>query len=191
MIIDVGVKGIMVELVEYPRNAYRPLVNMAMATWEYGEDSWRDMLPIDRFDIALRVLSNNALPLGRENISFLFRISNLSRASFDQIARQRIGATFASLSSCYVHDDTNIRLPNEIGNKHYKDIADLIDKVKDKYLSMVKEGISPQSARMILPIGLEHSFYFSITLEALMAFCKRRLCFSEQEDTVAVAWLMR
>lgn len=194
----IGVKDIKVGLIDCTENPYKSIVDMALATW--GTTSlkrWEILSPEERFYVVSRVFKRKALPLGLESLIFLFSIENVSRSSFDQIARTRIGATISSLGWNNIHTQTGFRIPNEIAKKRQNDfdflyeLEQCLSHIKDLYHRMVEDGISWQSAREILPLGLLHQFYFSITYMALQNFCSRRLCFSEKEDTVAVSWLMR
>lgn len=191
-----GVKGIEVDLVQCIENPYKNMVNMALATWGSKLEKWSMITPEERFGVVKQVMNRKALPLGKESPIFLFGITGVTRSSFDQIARQRVGSTFSSLGWNNVHLENGFRVSNEIldnnyGETYYFKIIDLVDKIKVLYSDMIKDGISWQSAREVLPLGMLHWFHFSITFEALLAFCSRRCCFSEKEDTVAVAWLMR
>jgi thymidylate synthase ThyX len=189
-----GVKGLKVTLEHSIDNPYKGIVDMALATWGSDIHKWEKMIPEERFGVFTKVMQRRALPLGRECPIFLFGIDGASRASFDQIARQRIGSTFSSLGWNNVHNATGFRISNEIieNNSEWEsEISIVLEQVKTLYKKMIDSGISWQSSRALLPLGLIHKFYFSVTYEALIAFCSRRLCFSEMEDTVAVAWLMR
>ncbi len=191
--IYVGVNEIKVDLISYPPNPYKVIVEMALTTWGSNLKKWILLSPEERFYAVSSVLRKKALPLGLESPLFVFGVSNVSRSSFDQIARTRIGATISSLGWNNIHSETGFRIPNEIFDKYdkYEEISSCLEKIKSLYCDMVLNGISWQSAREILPLGLLHWFYFSITYLALQNFCSRRLCFSEKEDTVATAWLMR
>ena len=191
-----GVDNIKVDLVSTVDNPYRGIVNMALATWGSELNKWPVLTPEERFHVTLKVLQKKALPLGKESPIFLFGVTGVSRSSFDQIARQRIGSTFSSVGWNNVHSKNGVRVPNEIvqginKDNHIKLITECVQKCKETYSKLIEDGISWQSAREFLPMGLLHWFYFSLTYEALLAFCARRCCFSEKEDTVAVAWLMR
>ncbi len=188
----VGVEGIEVNLVSRPNNPYRGMVDMALATWGSDIESWSKLSPEERFSVVKRVMLRKALPLGKESPSFLFSISGVTRSAFDQIARQRIGSTFSSLGWNNIHTENGFRISNEVSkNFSRSEIENFVNCSKKIYSDMIKSGISWQSAREVLPIGLLHWFHFNVTFEALVSFCNRRLVFCEKEDTVATAWLMR
>ncbi len=188
-----GAEGIEVNLVDYPRNPYKNIMEMTLATWGSKINKWKLLSPEERFGVVKLALNRKALPLGLESPTFLFSIDNVSRSSFDQIARQRIGSTFSSSGWCNIHTKTGIRIPREISDNpvSYMLFVKECNSIKELYYNLINNKISWQAARTILPMSLTHKFYFSVNFMSLIAFCGRRLCFSEQEDTVATAWLMR
>ena len=94
-----GVRGISVELLDYPNNPYVAIFDMAASTWGDKIHKWDSVTPEARFWVVKSVLEFKSLPNAMESISFTFAVENCSRSAFDQIARARIGATFACLYS--------------------------------------------------------------------------------------------
>jgi len=193
-----GVSSVFVDLIQSLENPYYNLTEMALTTWgDTNVRKWKYLTPQERFEVTKNVLMRKALPLGKESLIFLFAIEGVSRGAFDQIARQRIGATFSSLSKAAIRQpNSKIIVANEViknksGEVFCEELSRITDDIKKLYYTMLEQGISWQAAGQILPLDITHNFTFSVTFEALTAFCGRRLCFSEQEDTVAVAWLMR
>jgi len=189
-----GVRGISAEMVDFPRNPYKMLYEFAVATWGSEEypTMWDKTKPEHRFIVVKNVLANKALPLGNEALQFSFIIRKPSRAAFDQHARQRIGATFASQG---VRDNSRLlsgfRVPNEIWRNEEKRTA-LIKTalaVKKMYYILVSsgEGNSYQAARSIMNMGWTHNYKYSVNFMALKGYMAQRLVASEQEDTVATA----
>jgi len=190
-----GVKGIKVELYDYPVNPYKAICNIAVSTWNKKMDIWPLIIPEARFWIVKAVLDFKSLPNAMESFSFTFGIEGCSRSSFDQIARARIGAVFGSMGwRDSSHSDIGFRVPQSI----WDDTESLIDfkescyLAKEKYHKLVQKGQSNwQDARAFLPISACHSFTMAMNYMALRNFCGKRLAFHEQADTVAVAWLVR
>lgn len=189
-----GVRGVSAETIDCPVNPYRLLFEFAVATW--GSEEYPTMWPKTksehRFIVVKNVLANKALPLGNESLQFSFIIRGPSRAAYDQHARQRIGATFASQG---VRDNSRLlsgfRVPNEIWRNEAKR-EELISSalwIKKVYYLMLKsgEGNSFQAARCIMPMGWTHNYKYSVNFMALKDYMSRRLVASEQEDTVATA----
>ena len=189
-----GVRGVTAEMIDYPKNPYRLLFEFAVATWGSEEypTMWQKTKPEQRFIVVKNVLENKALPLGNEALQFSFIIRGPSRAAFDQHARMRIGATFASQG---VRDNSRLlsgfRVPNEIWRDIQKreEIISSALWIKKVYYLMLKsgEGNSYQAARCIMPMGWTHNYKFSVNYMALKGYMARRLVASEQEDTVATA----
>lgn len=189
-----GVRGITAQMINYPQNPYRLLFEFAVATW--GEESYPEMWPLTtpehRFTVVKNVLAGKALPLGNEALQFSFIIRGVSRAAFDQHARQRIGATFASQG---VRDNSRLlsgfRVPNEIWRNKEKreEVISSALWIKKVYYQILKtgEGNSFQAARCIMPMGWTHNYKYTTNFEALKGYMARRLVASEQEDTVATA----
>jgi len=189
-----GVRGITAEMIDYPQNPYRLLFEFAVATW--GSEEYPTMWPITspehRFIVVKNVLANKALPLGNEALQFSFIIRGPSRAAFDQHARQRLGATFASQG---VRDNSRLmsgcRVPNEIWRNTEKrdEFISSALWIKKVYYQMLKSGTgnSFQAARAIMLMSWTHNYKYSTNFEALKGYMSRRLVASEQEDTVATA----
>jgi hypothetical protein len=153
---------------------------------------WPLATPENRFYVVKNVLAGKALPLGTEAVNFSFIIRGPSRAAFDQHARQRLGATFASQG---VRDNSRllsgVRVPNEI----WRDIdkRDLFIResigAKMTYYALVTKGKgnSYQAARAAMQMSWTHNYKYSVNFEAMKGYMSRRLVASEQEDTVATA----
>lgn len=189
-----GVRGVKVEMIDFPENPYKLLYEFAVATWgpEEYPTMWERTKPEHRFHVVKNVLANKALPLGNEALQFSFIIRGVSRAAFDQHARMRVGATFASQG---VRDNSRLlsgfRVPNEIWKNEQKR-EELISSaiwIKKVYYLMLKsgEGNSFQAARCIMPMGWTHNYKHTVNFMALKGYMARRLVASEQEDTVATA----
>ncbi len=189
-----GVRGITVQTIDYPKNPYRLLYEFAVATWgdEKYDEMWPKTKPEHRFIVVKNVLANKALPLGNEAIQFSFIIRGPSRASFDQHARQRVGATFASQG---VRDNSRLlagcRVPNEIWRDKEKRDEFISSALwaKKAYYRMLKSGTgnSFQAARAMMLMSWTHNYKYSTNYMALKGYMAQRLVASEQEDTVAVA----
>lgn len=189
-----GVKGIKVELYDANVNPYKAMFNMVTSTWGKKIDKWPDVSPESRFKVIKAVLEFKALPGAMEHPTFCFGIERCSRSAFDQIARARIGAVFASQGwRDNDHSDVGFRIPQAIVEAGKSDdMRRVYEACKNLYHELVKTGQANwQDARAILPISACHMFSMSINYLALRNFCNKRLKFCEQADTVAVAWLMR
>jgi len=180
-------------------NVYAGMFAMAVSTWggawDSSVDKWNNAPVKARRDVVLAVLQRKALPLALEHPTFLFEIMGCSRSAFDQIARARIGTTFASMG---VRDNAHPDLDVVVPPKVYDDLESLTTFIKGvlatkrAYVNLLKQGQrSWQDARAVLPMGSVHRFMMNVNYAALSGFMAKRLMFEEQYDTVAVAWKMR
>jgi len=190
-----GVRNLTAELIDHTVNPYKILYEIAVATWgpEEYPTMWPKASPENRFYVVKNVLKGKALPLGNEAVNFSFIIRSASRASFDQHARQRVGAMFASQG---VRDNSRLlsgfRVPNEIWRnvKKRNEVIKNVLQAKILYYKLISDkvqGNSFQAARCIFQMGWTHNYKFSVNFEALKSYMSRRLVASEQEDTVATA----
>lgn len=194
-----GVEGIQVDLIDGPVNPYKAMYAMAVSTWgrvgSKAIDRWNLVSPNARVAVVRAVLDGHALPLAMEAPKFTFEISNLSRWAFDQIVRARVGVVYASMGT---RDNCHLDLPFRMHEATWNDsvkrmmFATNAKLAKDNYRAVVESGKGNwQEARSWLPISVVHRFTMSLNYSALSNLCSRRMSFSEAEDTVAVAWLLR
>lgn len=190
-----GVEDIAVEIYAWTTRPYRSIFNMATATWGKKIDKWPDVNAINRYRVVKSVLDFQSLPNAMESISFTFGVEGCSRSAFDQIARARIGAVFGSMGwRDNDHSDASFRIPENIWlDENARNLVmATADMEKAAYHSMVEGGQHNwQNARAVMGIMFEHRFSCAFNYMALRNFMAKRLKFCEQEDTVAVAWLMR
>jgi thymidylate synthase (FAD) len=88
--------------------------------------------------------------------------------------------------ACYIVDRTyegdNERIEGEVyGIKDYNDLA------LDMYKALLREGVAPEQARMVLPQSTLTEFYWSGSLDAFADMCKLRLKGDTQYETRLVA----
>lgn len=194
-----GVEGIQVDLVPgaYMQNPYRALYTMATATWGRVFDTrrWEEVSPQARFSVVQAVLGRKTLPNAMESPSFMFEIAGVSRSSFDQVARLRIGAVFGSIGwRDNNHSNIGFRVPEAIyaDQNAFQMFVDNAHDAKRRYIDYLANGQGNwQDARAFLPISACHRYTMSINYMAMQNFMAKRLQFNEQADTVATAWLMR
>lgn len=192
-----GVEGISVDLIDSPKNPYKAIFDLATATWgdEIYEEKFEKTSKEGRKMVLEAALTHQTLPSCLEAPKFTWRVQRVSRSSFDQIARVRIGAAIGSLG---VRDnnrsDAGFRIPADLyGNEEIREaIEKHVREGKLLYHKLItKERSSWQSARCILPMGMTHHFYITMNYLSFQQQCAKRLAFCEQPDTVAAFWLMR
>lgn len=194
-----GVEGIQVSLIDGPVNPYRAIFTMATSTWGAATADvaarWSSVTPEDRFEVIRSVLLGQALPLALEAPKFTFSIAGLSRWSFDQIVRARLGVVYASLGT---RDNCHADIPFRFHEATWRNpdklrlAMEVALRAKTTYGMFMDSGLSSwQEARELLPISVVHRFVMAINYASLRTMCASRMTFSEAEDTVAVAWLLR
>lgn len=199
-----GVEGIWVDIIDGPENPYKAIYAMAISTWTpFGSSTlrrWDEASPQTRYEVVRHALEAKALPLAMEAPKFTFEVHGVSRASFDQIARSRIGVVYASLGG---RDNDFSDVPFRISESTWCDPERLESKqraIRAAHVGYIDEierrdssymGPTFETARECLPISVCWRFVISINYASLRGFCSRRMSFSEQPDTVAVAWLIR
>lgn len=194
--VHVGTAGIRVEMIDYPRNPYRTIFEVSVATWgnEEYKTKWDSVTHENRFRVVKAALSGQTLPQAIEPVVFTFIARGASRSAFDQHARQRLATFFSQGVRDNSRLDAGFRIPAELHPAHggdyllYHDILDYIDTYKELYQRILKQGAgSFQSARCLMPIGMTHNYKFSENLGALKSYMAQRLQACEQADTVQVA----
>ncbi|PKL72508.1 thymidylate synthase (FAD) [Candidatus Kuenenbacteria bacterium HGW-Kuenenbacteria-1] len=129
-----------------------------------------------------------------EHASFTFAIQGISRACSHQLVRHRI-ASYSQQSQRYV--DFNAKgfdyiIPplikkNSIFLKRFqKDM----DEIFNKYKTLIKNGITPEDARFILPNACETKIVITMNARAFLNFLKERLCNRAQWEIRAMAFQM-
>lgn len=190
-----GVKGITVGLIDWPKNPYKAIFTLATSTWGKRIDKWPLTRPEHRFLVVKAALTGNTLPTALETPKFTFAIEGISRSSFDQTARGRIGFGYGARGvRDNSHADATLRIPEELwdDSELISEAIETFKRVKELYCKILDRGNqSWQSARCILPLGMVYGFSFTGHFKAIMEYCSKRMKLCEQEDTVATAWLMR
>jgi len=189
-----GVSHLRVELVEYPRNPYKAIYEMVTSTWGSRHKWWKrweNATPEGRRLVVVAALQRMTLPQPLESSTFTFKIQGLSRAAFDQLARHRHAGIGSVGSRDNNHKDAALVLPKAL-RKYEDQIRAWWTTTKSLYSFLVDEGQENwQNARFLLPMGMEWRFTWCLNFRGLQDMCSQRLCFHEQYDTVATAWLMR
>ena len=172
-------KSIKVDLVKYDDRdqMLKGTYDFVKATWsETGRES--DTATDEEMKEALhQMLSGKALGLGLETVSFIFRISGITRVDTHQIVRQRIGVTFSQQCTGDRMMHHNDILLEECINSS-EDLNDFIHatlQCKNTYAKMIDDGVSIQAARTILPHNLETFIFMKIDLSTLLFFHMKRI----------------
>lgn len=117
-----------------------------------------------------------------EHYSFTFSIEGISIACLGQLTRHRL-TSFTVQSLRYndlSHDEKiNVVIPEEL-NKNFNDINDIyyksISDSYNNYIQLIEKGYKPQTARYILPQGIETNLIMTMNLRELFHFFDLRYC---------------
>lgn len=174
-------KAIKVDLVKHddPEQSLKGTYDFVKATWsEDGKESERATNQ-EMHDALSAMLSGKALGLGLETISFIFRISGITRIDTHQIVRQRIGVTFSQQCTgdrMMHHND--VLVEESIAQDSYS-LMQFVDSTlscKETYADLIDtRKISIQAARSILPHNLSTFIFMKIDLSTLLFFHKKRI----------------
>lgn len=192
----VSLRDIHVSLIDSSKNPYRSMYNMALMTWGNVTDKWSISSPETRFEVVKQVLEGKLLPLALESPSFVFSVENVSRASFDQIARARVGVVFATKG----FKDNDLRsgsyyVPSIVFNDEdpllFNEYSSLIQMSHSIYDTGIRRGYPNWAMRFVISMFRAYRYLISINFKSLQQLCSMRMIESEMEDTVATAWLFR
>lgn len=203
-----AVQDLTVELFDHPTNPYRVIVEHITSTWGDafpGPDNgvankWLYMSPKYRHKVLIATLTYQAMTTPLEAVNFSFCINGTPRHTFDQAARNRIGAGFCSIGNRDNNKlDAFFQLYPEIWDmmftdpKYKKQVENWAKVTKDMYEATINHPIkgSWQAGRAFLPMSYCHSWKFYMNLLALRGFITRRTMFCEEAPIVAMSWMLR
>lgn len=192
----IGVEGISVEIIDAPKNPYRTIFEVSVATWgneEYAT-KWPLVSPENRFKVVKAALSGQTLPQAVEPVLFSFIVRGPSRSAFDQHARQRLATFFSQGVRDNSRLDAGFRVPAELHPSMggdpvlYEEVVAYVTEYKRLYKKILEKGWgSFQTARCLMPMGMTHNYKFAGNLGVLKSYLAQRLQACEQSDTVQVA----
>ena len=118
-----------------------------------------------------------------------------------QLVKHQVGLVWNEVSRRYVDDEPEFYIPKVWRKKpegsikqgssdetvEY-DIAGTIEYTKQTYKNLLREGIAPEMARMVLPQNMYTEWYWSGTLYAFARVCELRCKDDSQRETRDVAW---
>ena len=120
-----------------------------------------------------------------------------------QLVKHQIGLVWNEVSRRYVDDEPEFYIPKVWRKKpegsikqgsseetvEY-DIAGTIEYTKQTYRNLLKEGIAPEMAGMVLPQNMYTEWYWSGTLYAFARVCELRCKDDSQRETRDIAWMI-
>ena len=118
-----------------------------------------------------------------------------------QLVKHQVGLVWNEVSRRYVDDEPEFYIPKVWRKKPEGsikqgssdetvkyDIAGTIEYTKQTYKNLLREGIAPEMARMVLPQNMYTEWYWSGTLYAFARVCELRCKDDSQRETRDVAW---
>ena len=118
-----------------------------------------------------------------------------------QLVKHQVGLVWNEVSRRYVDDEPEFYIPDVWRKKpegsikqgsseetvEY-DIAGTIEYTKQTYKNLLREGIAPEMARMVLPQNMYTEWYWSGTLYAFARVCELRCKDDSQRETRDITW---
>ncbi|MDD3679812.1 MAG: FAD-dependent thymidylate synthase, partial [Candidatus Shapirobacteria bacterium] len=129
-----------------------------------------------------------------EHASFAFAIEGISRACSHQLVRHRI-ASFSQQSQRYLDFSRKgisyIIPPNISYSKtRKKRFEEMMEEIEKSYQELIKEGVTPEDGRFILPNACETKIIVTMNARSLANFFRLRTCFRAQWEIRALAMAM-
>ena len=117
-----------------------------------------------------------------------------------QLVKHQVGLVWNEVSRRYVDDEPEFYIPQVWRKRPDKsikqgssnetieyDISGSIEFVNQTYKNLLREGVAPEMARMILPQNLYTEWYWSGTLYAFSRVCNLRCAKDTQSETREIA----
>ena len=117
-----------------------------------------------------------------------------------QLVKHQVGLVWNEVSRRYVDDEPEFYIPQVWRKRPDKsikqgssdetteyDISGSIEFVNQTYKNLLREGVAPEMARMVLPQNLYTEWYWSGTLYAFSRVCNLRCAKATQSETREIA----
>ena len=117
-----------------------------------------------------------------------------------QLVKHQVGLVWNEVSRRYVDDEPEFYIPQVWRKRPDKsikqgssdetteyDISGSIEFVNQTYKNLLREGVAPEMARMVLPQNLYTEWYWSGTLYAFSRVCNLRCAKDTQSETREIA----
>lgn len=141
---------------------------------EYETAEYTDIIKF----IKDRLVTNHWAPV--RQLNFVFYIEGISRVTSAQLRSHSVGVNRTERSQRHVivgNNSTDFIIPEVV-----KGGRSVLNDVKDVYNENIQAGVAKEDARYILPMGSTTSLQISFSFEALVNFCRQRLCFAAQKE---------
>jgi thymidylate synthase (FAD) len=169
--------------------------------WDYSEESGDALSIRDRKLISYLGTQGHWSPFAHTSLTF--RISAPIFVA-RQLVKHQVGGVWNEVSRRYVDDPPAFYLPKVWRGKPENvkqgssgvvdissiDIALLQESVLDYYIALLKAGVAPEQARMVLPQNTMTEWWWTGSLMFFARVCKQRLDSHAQEETRCIAQLI-
>jgi thymidylate synthase (FAD) len=169
--------------------------------WDYNEESGDALSIRDRKLISYLGTHGHWSPFAHTSLTF--RISAPIFVA-RQLVKHQVGGVWNEVSRRYVDDPPAFYLPKVWRGKPENakqgssgvvdisniDIALLQESVLDYYIALLKAGVAPEQARMVLPQNTMTEWWWTGSLMFFARVCKQRLDPHAQEETRCIAQLI-
>ncbi len=126
-----------------------------------------------------------------EHISFTFHVKGISRACLAQLSRHRhISLSVRSQRYCR-EDNFDYVNPCRVGTVGSLAVCNAVDDAKRNYRKLLKAGLKPEDARMVLPNACCTELYLTANARSLIEMSHLRLCTRAQREIRELFSLMR
>jgi len=111
-----------------------------------------------------------------EHVYFTFELKDISVALSRELLEHRI-ASHTAMSTRYVSqaDEMPVYIPPDIKDSLREDVTKHMHRTHKLYKRIEKE-VSMESARYVLPLGLECTYVWTVNCRSLLNFLRLRLC---------------
>jgi thymidylate synthase (FAD) len=179
-----------VDLLTIPDNILKTIYTACRTC--YSSEYPIDIFEAETDDYEMQKLVKKVIESGHtsttEHVYFTFSISGVSRACTHQLVRHR-HASFSQKSQRYVTEDEPLDFefvtPESVKNARgicTPTYNDFMLNACILYHLLIKDGIPPEDARMVLPNAAASSMVVTMNLRSLIQFCSLRMCSNAQSE---------
>lgn len=149
-----------------------------------------DSKPTKSYRIAKSCMASGHMTV-LEHISFTFYGKGISRACLAQLSRHRhISLTVRSQRYCR-EDNFDFVNPCRSGTVGSLAVCNAVDDANRNYKRLLKAGLKPEDARMVLPNACCTELYLTANARSLIEMSHLRLCTRAQQEIRELFSLMR
>ena len=149
-----------------------------------------DSKPTKAYRIAKSCMASGHMSV-MEHISFTFRVKGISRACLAQLSRHRhISLSVRSQRYCR-EDNFDFVNPCRVGTVGSLAVCNAVDDANRNYKRLLKAGLKPEDARMVLPNACCTELYLTANARSLIEMSHLRLCTRAQSEIRELFSLMR